>query len=76
MRNIHFQQLIDYCFGSELPKEVSDFIRFKTLTNSNFFDVVRGINVVKRQLKTKEEVIAYFEQTTSKYQNMVLSATN
>lgn len=60
-----FEELLDFCFN-DLPTETQKEIEIEMLSDGFLFDVISGIFRVKRELKTKEAVKAYFDETVQK----------
>ncbi|MEZ4927920.1 MAG: hypothetical protein R3A50_16675 [Saprospiraceae bacterium] len=61
---IQFSELLDFCFN-ESPLEKQKIIALKILTDEEVFSIIRGLNLLKEELGTKEKVNAYLENKIS-----------
>ncbi len=60
---IEFTDLINYCFGDIKDELLKQKIEIKIFTDDNYMQIIRGINLTKRKLKTKEAVLNHFYET-------------
>jgi hypothetical protein len=64
-KTLDFRDLLNYCFNELTAKERA-YIDFHILTDSYYHEMVRGINIVKRELIYKEDVEKYFSNAQKK----------
>lgn len=59
--HVNFSELVDFCFN-DLSNEKKRKVELKIFSDENYLLMIRGINLAKKELGSKEKVISYFSE--------------